>query len=378
MEPSMFDGNFFQETLKYLEALPSNPIIHRLYTVFLYAILAKLADLFVDRFLKKLADRTKITADDKIIGLLHRPICLSILLFGILHAIQLPPPFPAPLDTVLVNLTKTLIMLLWWSVIIREINLMNKTSMAGFLEKSRIDKDLFLLIKNVSRVLIIFAGLAWVLVIWDIDLTPLFASAGIAGIAIALAAKDTMANFFGGISLYADRAYKVGDYIILDILGSGQRGEVVEMGIRSTKIKTRDDVMISIPNSILANSMIINESAPEPRFRIRIDIGVAYGSDLRKIEKTLLKVAEENETLAKKPEPRVRVRSFADSSVNFQLLVWVQDPSQKGLQTHNLLKAAYKAFENEGITIPFPQRDVHMVTQAAKLEVQEESLDQEQ
>lgn len=121
--------------------------------------------------------------------------------------------------------------------------------------------------------------------------------------------------------------------------------------------------MISIPNSILANSMIINESAPEPRFRIRIDVGVSYGSDLRKVEKVLLMVADENETLARRPEPRVRVRAFADSSVNFQLLVWVKDPSEKGLQTHNLLKAIYKAFENEGITIPFPQRDVHLIQQ---------------
>ena len=173
-----------------------------------------------------------------------------------------------------------------------------------------------------------------------------------------------MANFFGGISLFADRAYKVGDYIILD---TGQRGEVVEMGIRSTKIKTRDDVMISIPNSILANSMIINESAPEPRFRIRIDVGVAYGSDLKKVEEILLKVAEENEMLARVPEPRVRLRAFADSSVNFQLLVWVRDPSEKGLQIHHLLGAIYKTFAEEDITIPFPQRDVHFIPPEKKM-----------
>jgi len=368
MDPSIFDGSILQQAFQHPESLVQNHIVRRLFIVLIYAVLAKVADLFVDRLLKRLASRTKITADDKIIGLLHLPICYSILLFGILHAIHIPPPLTAALDMVLINLTRTLMLLLWWSVVIREINLMNKTNMAGFMEKRGIDNDLFLLVKNVFRVLFLFAGLAWILIIWDVDLTPLFASAGIAGIAIALAAKDTMANFFGGISLYADRAYKVGDYIILDILGSGQRGEVVEMGIRSTKIKTRDDVMISIPNSILANSMIINESAPQPRFRIRIDVGVAYGSDLRKIEKTMLKVAKENETLAKNPEPRVRVRAFANSSVNFQLLVWVQDPSEKGLQTHNLLKAIYKAFENEGITIPFPQRDVHLVTQKPELE----------
>ena len=84
-----------------------------------------------------------------------------------------------------------------------------------------------------------------------------------------------MANFFGGISLFADQAYKVGDYIILD---RGERGEVMDMGLRSTRIKTRDDVMITIPNAILANSKIINESAPVPRFRIRVPFGVAYGT----------------------------------------------------------------------------------------------------
>jgi len=353
----MPDGNLLELILQQLGQLAYYPAIKRLLVVLLYAVLAKIADLFVDRLLRKLTGRTKISADDKLVNFLHRPICYSILLLGILHAIQMPPPLADPLDTLLVKLTKTVILILWWVFIIKEINLMNESSMSGFLEKSRIDRDLFILVKNVSRVLIIFAGLSWGLIIWDIDLTPLFASAGIAGIAIALAAKDTMANFFGGISLFADRAYKVGDYIILN---SGERGEVVDMGIRSTKIKTRDDVMISIPNSILANSMIINESAPEPRFRIRIDVGVAYGSDLRRVEEILLRVAAENETLAKIPEPRVRVRAFADSSVNFQLLVWVMDPSEKGLQTHNLLKAIYAAFDREGITIPFPQRDVHL------------------
>jgi len=354
----MFDGKILHDTLSQLKVLAEYPVINRLPIILLYAVLAKLADLFVDRLLKKLTKRTKMTGDDMLIEFLHKPICYSILLFGILHAIQLPPPLAAPFDTVLVKLLKTLLLLLWWTFIIREINRMEAANMAGFLEKRKIDRDLFLLIKNVSRVLIIFAGISWGLIIWDINLTPLFASAGIAGIAIALAAKDTMANFFGGIALFADRAYKVGDYIILD---SGERGEVVDMGIRSTKIKTRDDVMITIPNSILANSMIINESAPQPRFRIRIDVGVAYGSDLRVVEKVLLMVANENETLTKVPEPRVRIRSFGDSSVNFQLLVWVKEPSEKGLQTHNLLKAIHTSFAKENITIPFPQRDVHLV-----------------
>ncbi|GAB4334405.1 MAG: mechanosensitive ion channel family protein [Desulfobulbaceae bacterium] len=358
----MTDSILLRDALRSVAELAENPLVRRLATILFYALLAKVADIFVDRLLRRLAARTRFEADDRIIGFLHRPICYTIVLLGFLHALYLPPALTPPWNLVLPNLIHTLILFLWMVAVIREINLMSESSMAGFLEKSNIDKDLFLLAKNVSRVLILFAGIAWGLLIWDINLTPLFASAGIAGIAIALAAKDTMANFFGGIALFADRAYKVGDYIILD---SGQRGEVVEMGIRSTKIRTRDDVMISIPNSILANSMIINESAPEPRFRIRIDVGVAYGSDLKEVEKILLQVAARNEALAAKPEPRVRIRAFADSSVNFQLLVWVRDPSEKGLQTHNLLKAIYRAFEKENITIPFPQRDVHLVNRQA-------------
>lgn len=354
------------EPLQLLGNLDENHYAQRLLIILFYAVLAKITDLIVDKLLKRLAVRTRIKADDQVIKALHRPICLTILLFGMLHALFIPPALTPPFDSILPNIVKSLLLIIWWALIIGEMRRFDESHIKAYLQKRNLDRDLFLLAKNVSQVLIIFAGIAWILIIWNVNLTPLFASAGIAGIAIALAAKDTMANFFGGISLFADRAYKVGDYIILD---SGQRGEVVEMGIRSTKIKTRDDVMISIPNSILANSMIINESAPEPRFRIRIDVGVAYGSDLRKVEKTLLHVARENETLARIPEPRVRVRAFADSSVNFQLLVWVRDPSEKGLQTHNLLKAIYAAFEKEGITIPFPQRDVHLLTPPARQEI---------
>ncbi len=346
-------------------ALGQYHIGQRLLIVVLYAAFAKLTDLFIDKLLKRLASRTKITGDDLIIEILHRPIYVSIFLLGLLHALFTPPALTPPWNTVLPDLIKTILLLFWWSALLRGLNRLHEVRGADFMQRKHIDKDLLYLIKNISRVILIFAGMAWVLIIWRVDLTPLFASAGIAGIAIALAAKDTMANFFGGISIFADQAYKVGDYIILD---SGERGEVIEMGVRSTKIKTRDDVQISIPNAIMANSKIINESAPIPRFRIRIAVGVAYGSDLEKVERILLGIARGNTMLARTPEPRVRVRAFAESSVKLQLLVWVIDPAQKGLQTHHLLIAIYKAFAEQNIVIPFPQRDIHMRTGAGTRE----------
>lgn len=327
----------------------------RVLLIFVYAILAKAADLFIDRLLIRLANRTHWEADDRIIKIIHRPICWSIFLLGLMHALMIAPLPPLPWKMVLPNIIKTLILMVWWVSLIREITAMNENNMGWLLEK--IDKTHFYMIKNISRIVILFTGILWGLVIWKVNLTPLFASAGIIGIAIALAAKDTLANFFGGITLFVDAAYKVGDYIILE---SGERGEVVEVGIRSTKIKTRDDILITIPNSIMSTTKIINQSAPEPRYRIRIDVGVGYDSDLRQVEKVLIGVAAENQALASKPQPRVRVRSFAESAIQFQLLVWVQDPRHRGRETHNLLKMIHIAFQEHGIEIPFPQRDVRV------------------
>ncbi|MCI5221261.1 MAG: mechanosensitive ion channel family protein [Candidatus Electrothrix sp. AR4] len=346
----------------------------RLTVIFVYIILSKATDLFISKVLLRIAIRTSFDVDEHLVRIIHRPVCLSVFLLGLLHAALLDPKFGPPWDMVLPNVIKTLILVVWWFSLIREITVMNESNTAWALRK--FDKTRFYMLKNISRIILLFIGILWALVIWNVNLTPLFASAGIVGIAIALAAKDTLANFFGGIALFIDAAYRVGDYIILE---SGERGAVAEVGIRSTKIKTRDDVMITIPNSIMSTTKIINQSAPETSYRIRIDVGVSYASNLRIVEKTLLRVAAENTALLEKPEPRVRMRRFGDSAIHLQLLVWVQEPAQRGLQTHNLIKMILTAFREQHIEIPFPQRDVYLgrrrsnnsklITQAEKHDV---------
>lgn len=330
---------------------------HQLVIILIYALLAKVADLFIDRVLKKFTARTAITFDDALIELAHRPICWTIFLLGLQHALMLQTLIP-PWKGILPAVLESAILLLWFAALFRFIHWFVEESAHRIVERGKIGADLFLLLKNMLRVVAVVAGLLWLLAIWNVNLTPLFASAGIAGIAVALAAKDTLANFFGGVSIFADRSFKVGDYIILD---SGERGEVVEIGIRSTRINTRDDVLITVPNSVLATTKIINESAPVPRFRIRIPVGVAYGSDVDEVEATLLAVALASPHVTRDPEPRVRLRAFGDSALQLELLLWVVDPSLKGLVTHHLLKTIYHAFNQKGITIPFPQRDVHLV-----------------
>jgi len=340
-----------------LQIFKENINLKRFAVLITYLILMKLADLFIDRILRKLASRTKITFDDYLINFLHGPICWTLFWVGVLHVLALES-FGPPWQALAISVVYTMLLVVWVITLTRIFNWAAGRKITDHPEQGKVGKDVLLLLKNVIRVVILASGVIWLLAIWKVDLTPMFASAGIAGIAIALAAKDTLANFFGGISIFMDKNYKLGDYIIIE---SGERGEVVEIGIRSTRMKTRDDVMITIPNSIIANSKIINESAPVPRFRIRIPVGVAYGSDIEKVEEVLLKVAADNPGVAEDPAPRVRMRAFADSSLNFELLCWVENPASKGFETHNLLRAIYHSFAENKIVIPFPQRDVHLM-----------------
>ncbi len=162
------------------------------------------------------------------------------------------------------------------------------------------------------------------------------------------------------MSILADRPYQVGDYITLD---TGERGEVTHIGLRSTRLLTRDDVEISIPNSVMGNAKIVNESGgPYQKFRIRIKVGVAYGSDLDEIEQVLVQPAADHEEICDTPKPRVRLRGFGSSSLDFELLAWVEQPVFRGRLEHELNCAVYKAFADHGIEIPFPQQDLHIKT----------------
>ncbi len=315
-------------------------------------IVAKLADLFVEKILLRLVSITHSDLDNRIITVIHRPVFLTVILFGASLALK---TLEAPRGFHL--LLKTLLIVLWSVTLLR----LSAIIYGAFFEKiprdSTAGQQFGPLLKNVTGVVLIVLGIMGVLAIWEVSITPLMASAGIAGVAVAFAAKDTIANFFGGISILIDRPYTVRNFIILD---SGERGEVMDIGLRSTRIKTRDDVLITIPNSIMANAKIINESAPIKRFRIRIPVGVAYGSDIGKVEEVLLLVARQNSSVEEDPSPRVRFLAFGDSSLNFELQCWTDDPRDKGRVIHELNCAIYERFREHDITIPFPQRDLHL------------------
>ncbi len=210
---------------------------------------------------------------------------------------------------------------------------------------------------NVWTFVVTVGTVATVLRIWNVDISPLLGAAGIAGVAVGFAGKDAVANFFGGIALYFDDTYKLGDFIELE---TGERGTVVAVGVRSTTLMTRDEVLITVPNSMLNAARVRNQSAPNSRKRIRVPVGVAYGTDIDKLESLVEEIAVEESLVLDSPKPRMRFREFGGSALQYELLCWVHSPTRGPKATHELNRAIYKQLNEADIEIPFPQRDVHV------------------
>lgn len=211
------------------------------------------------------------------------------------------------------------------------------------------------LINNLITVVLVIGGGLALLHIWALDLTPLLASAGLLTAIGAVAARDTLADFFGGIAIFLDRPYHIGDFVVLN---SGERGEVVDIGIRSTRIRTRDDIFVSIPNSLMATAKIINESSFVPQYRVRCKLGVAYDSDLGEVERIILTSLEDNPFVLPEPKPRVRYRAFGDWAVELEILAWIKEPRDRGAAQDRIIRGVHRAFREGSIEIPFPQQEV--------------------
>jgi small-conductance mechanosensitive channel len=346
------------EVQRLAELIGPNVYLQAAIIAAVFILIGKIADWILSGIIGRFARQSTNEFDDELVGLVHRPVFISFVLLGLglaTRRIGLPeaPAF------VTLGLLKSIAIVIWFNALSQ----LSKLVVAS-LQKSSTNKlvqsGMLSLLHNVVKILLVAVAVYFVFLAWKIDVTAWLASAGIVGLALSFAAKDTLSNVFAGISIVMDAPYKTGDYIILD---SGERGVVTDIGLRSTRIVTRDDVEITIPNGIIGNSTIINEAGgPPARHRIRIAVGTAYGSDVDHVLATLERVAEEDADILADPAPRARFRRFGDSSLDFELLGWIKQPADRGRVQHELNCAVYKAFIAEKIEIPFPQRDLHVRT----------------
>jgi len=340
------------------ELIGPNPYLQAAIIAAVFIVLGKIADWVISSVIGRIARQSSNDFDDSLVDLAHRPVFLSFVLLGLgLATYRLG--LPDAVEFLTVGLLKTIAIFVWYLALSALNNLLVTTLRRGK-DSKIVQSGMLSLLHIVMKVVLVAVAVYFMFLSWDIDVTAWLASAGIVGLALSFAAKDTLSNLFAGVSIAVDAPYKTGDFIILD---SGERGVVTDIGLRSTRILTRDDIEITIPNGIIGNSTIVNEAGgPPSQHRIRIAVGVAYGSDIDHVIDTLQEVAQANADILDSPTPRVRFRQFGDSSLDFELLGWIADPADRGRVKHELNCAVYKAFAAHDIEIPFPQRDLHVRT----------------
>lgn len=244
----------------------------------------------------------------------------------------------------------------------------------GYLERkwadnteTKIDNIIFDLLNKFSGAVIYAVAVVLALDILGINVMPFVAGAGVLGIAVGFAAKDTLSNLIAGILLIIDRPFEMGDRIEVwsAPAGSATWGDVIDIGLRATKIKTTDNIIIVIPNNEIMKRDIVNYTLISTMIRVRINIGISYDSPIEKAKKVLLDIAATADWIAREPPPKVVVRSFGESSVDLQLRVWISD-ARKRMDTISYITDHTKTeFDAHGIEIPYPKRDIHMIQKIA-------------
>ena len=341
----------------YAELL-QNPFVRSALSIVGSIVMAKLTDWIFVGIFKRWSSKTNTNLDDNIVNFLHKPIFYSILFFGFSTGVNLLG-LPEYINFAILGVFKTATILIWLSLFAKVFTLsMDWTTRRT--DNKLLQSRTLPLFNNLGKIAIGLFGAYFIFLSWNININGILASAGVLGVVLGLAAKDTVANFFAGVFLMADSPFKEGDYIMLE---TGERGYVKNMGLRSTRFMTRDDIEITIPNSVIAAAKIINESGGsgvEDIERIRISLQVAYGSDVDQVKDILQSIAINNKDVLDNPNPRVRFREFADSGIRLELLFWIFKPETRGRIVDTVNTEIYKQFKQNGVTIPYPTMKVLM------------------
>lgn len=322
-------------------------------------VLSKIFDWLCTGVFRTLTRKTRTLTDDLILKIMHAPIVNTVVLIGLAVASRLLG-FEDSVAIVTNRALLTIGLFVWAVFVFRLTGILLRAASSNPNRFEVIQGSTFPLFNNLAKVLLfgmmVYLGIS----IWQLDATGWLASAGVVGLAFGFAAQDTLSNLIAGVFILADRPYRVGDYIRLD---SGERGMVTFIGLRSTRVVTRDDIEVTVPNSVMGGAKIVNESSgPHKKERIRVPVGAAYGSDVDHVMEVLLSAIEDVDPklVCTSPEPRVRMRAFGGSSLDFELLAWIPDPELRGNVRHLLHRAVYNRFNEANIEIPFAKQDLYI------------------
>ena len=333
-----------------------NPWIQSLGIFILSLVLTIVARWSLRFVLLRLALATKTEVDDILIRAVKNVVTYSIPVIGLMLALT-----PLALQTSIPErILFSLLAVLLMRGAIRLIDDMSKWLEENWQERtaSSLDKGLLPLLRKAVKTSVVILGVLIILGEWEVQIAPLLGALGIGGLAIALALNSSLSNVFSGIQLIMDRSVNVGDKVQLE---SGEVGVVLDIGLRTTLIRTYDNEVISLPNSKLANAWIKNFTKPDVTIRVSVNFAVAYGSDVAEVKRVVTDAISQLDDILQEPGPQVLFLNMGDYSLDMCARVWVDDYGKQFARKLEMTELVYNTLNESGIEIPFPTRTVHMM-----------------
>ncbi len=343
-------------------------------------LLAKLFSYLIKKLLYPIVSKSKTSVDDEILKVTENTVFRVIIISGLYAALavfsggfsltsaisnkSLIEEYPyldklvIVADYILFLIVMILLLLLTFKVINIFFHWYSNKVHAE--DNKNLTGSLFPLLSKISKVLTFIIVFIIVLAKFKVDISAFVVSLGVGSLAIALAAQETLSNMISGFIVMVDRPFRIGDRVKI---GNDVIGDVTEIGIRSTKIIDFDNNLIIIPNNDVAKSRIVNLSYPSNLTRVLVDVGVAYGTDVNLVKELLLKSTESNPLVSNEIKPEAFFINFGDSSLDFRLAVRTQNYNNAFQLGCDLREKIYILFNENNISIPFPQRDLHIITQ---------------
>jgi MscS family membrane protein len=321
-------------------------------------LLSKLVRYFLTVWGPKLTSFTSTDLDDRILNRITPPATMLVVFAGIYLAVK-SLPLAEKAHTIGAGIAFVLTIAILTNIIYRSIDelLIWYASRLAESDRGGLDKQLMPLVEKLATIFLIGTALIIVLKHFNYDILSLVTALGIGSLAIGMAAKDTLANMISGFTLMIDRPFRIGDRIQLS---GGQQGDVQDIGLRSTKIKTLDNQLLIIPNSDLCNTILTNQAFPDMRAKARINLGVAYGSDVDQVKALLTATALEVDEVLRDPPPEAYFASFGESALQMALFFWVDEYTKVFPTIDRINSLIIRKLGEQGIVIPYPTTTVHI------------------
>jgi small-conductance mechanosensitive channel len=345
-------------------------LYHVIVSVFIFAgmlVVGWIVKKFLETAGRRIASRTQSTLDDALLEIvLPRIKWLSIIVASFLAIEEIEKSIPVTelnAHRIIGYISATVSVLFIVAVTFLAIQLLN-ASIKHFVvaqakkTSSRVNDALIILINRLTNSLIVFIALIMVLGTFGFNVSSLLVFLGGSSVAVALAAQDTLSNMIAGFTIMIDKPFRIGDRIKLP---SGEVGDVYEIGLRSTKILDSDNNMIINPNAELVKTKLVNYSYPQNHMRVSVEVGVAYGTDLDRAKRVIVDLARNHPNLLKDPDPEAFTTSLGDSAVMIQLVARTDDFRKRFRTETEIREQIYRAFSQEKIEIPVPQRVVRII-----------------